>query len=99
MIVGMARAELELPAGGTLKDKRRVVKSLVTRVRQRFAVACAEVDRLDDHHRSTLGIAVVSNDRTHAAQVLVSVESFLATAQEALLLEFDREMASLPGSP
>lgn len=97
MIVGMARAELELPAGGTLKDKRRVVKGIVARIRHKFEVACAEVARLDDHHRATLGIAVVANDSGHVSSVLARVESFLAAAQDALLLDYDTQTTRLTG--
>ncbi len=99
MVVGMARAELELPAGGTLKDKRRVIKGLTSRIRQRFEVACAEVSRLDDHHRATLGIAVVANDGGHVGVVLARVESFLAAAQDALLLDYYTETARLAPGP
>ena len=95
MVVGVARAELELPERGTLKDKRRVVQSLTTRSRQRFAVACAEVDRLDDHRRAVLGVAVVSNEATHAAQVLASVESFLALAADAVLVGFEIDITKI----
>lgn len=88
MVIGVAQAELRLAERGTLKDKRRVVQSLVTRSRQRFAVAVAEVDRLEDHGRAVLGIAVVTNDTLHAAQVLASVESFLDGASDAELTRF-----------
>jgi len=88
VVIGAARVELTLPERGTLKDKRRVVQSLVVRTRQRFAVACAEVDRLDDHGLAVLGVAVVSNDATHVEQVLASVESFLGRAADAVLSGF-----------
>lgn len=88
MFVGSALVELELPAGGSLKDKRRVIKGLACRIRRRFEVACAEVARMDDHRRATLGIALVSNDRGHIGQVLSRIESWLAGAPDTVLLEF-----------
>jgi hypothetical protein len=88
MLVGVVRAELELPDGGTLKDKRRVIQGLTVRVRKRFEVACAEVDRMDDHHRATLGIAMVSNDRRHIDAVMSRIETWLAGMPQAVLLDF-----------
>lgn len=88
MVVGVARAEIELPERGTLKDKRRVVQSLLARTRRRFAVACAEVGSLDDHGRAVLGVALVSNEAPHATQVLARVEAFLAGSGEAVLTQY-----------
>jgi uncharacterized protein YlxP (DUF503 family) len=96
MVAGTALVELELPDGGTLKDKRRVVRSLVERVRLRFQVACAEVGRLDDHHRAALGVAAVGNDSAHVRAVLARVEGFLAGASEAALLSFEVEIVRQP---
>ena len=47
MNVGVCRIDLELPGSRSLKDKRRAVRSIVDRVRSRFNVAIAEVDRND----------------------------------------------------
>lgn len=88
MFVGSALVELELPAGGSLKDKRRVVKGLTARIRRRFEVACSEVARMDDHRRATLGVALVSNDPGHISAVLSRIESWLARAPDSVLLEF-----------
>jgi len=88
MLVASVLVELELPGGGTLKDKRRVIKGLTSRIRQRFEVACSEVDRMDDHRRATLGIALVSNDRRHIESVLSRIESWLSGAPDTVLLDF-----------
>jgi len=88
VIVGTALVELQLPEGGTIKDKRRVVTSLLARTRQRFGAACAEVGRLEDHGRATLGIAVVGNDGGHVRAVLGRIERFLAGSADAVLLDF-----------
>jgi uncharacterized protein len=92
VFVGTALAELELPAGGTLKDKRRVVRSVLARLRRRFLAACAEVGRLEDHHRAALGVAVVGNDHRHVQSVLNTIESYLAGLREAVLLDFDSQI-------
>ena len=53
-----------------LKGKRRVVKSLCARVRNRFEVAVAEVGDNDLVQSAAIGVAAVSSSRRHAEQVL-----------------------------
>ena len=73
MIVGTAAVDLFLPACGSLKAKRRIVKGLRERVRRKYNVSVAEVDYLDKWQRATLGIAVVTNDTRFADRVLAGV--------------------------
>ena len=54
MIVGISVFELHLPSSRSLKDKRRVVKSLVERIHQRFRVSVAETGFHDLHQRSEI---------------------------------------------
>ncbi len=72
-MVVSCRLELLLPEGSSLKDKRRLVRSLVERSRRRFNVAVAEVDALDAWRRAVLGLACVSNQHSHARAMLEEV--------------------------
>ncbi len=74
MFVGVARWELHLAHCQSLKDKRRVVKSLKDRLRQRFQVSAAEVDHQDVWQRASLAAAIVSGDAAHAESVLASCD-------------------------
>jgi uncharacterized protein YlxP (DUF503 family) len=60
MIVGISVFELHLPSSRSLKDKRRVVKSLIDRVHQRYRVSIAETDLHDLHQRAEIAIAAVA---------------------------------------
>lgn len=86
MVVGVVRLELALPGNGSLKEKRRVLKGLVDRLRHKFNVSVAEVGYQDAHQRATLAAACVSSDRTNCDQVLQAVIR-LADASGALLLD------------
>ncbi|MDQ2682017.1 MAG: DUF503 domain-containing protein [Chloroflexota bacterium] len=77
MTIGVAQITLYLEAAESLKDKRRVVKSLIQRIHNRFNVAAAEVADLDDHRVATLGVTCVSNSGAHCSDVLASVISFV----------------------
>ena len=52
MIVGIMQVELMIYDAMTLKDKRRVVKSIKDRVAHEFNVSIAEVDALDVHRKA-----------------------------------------------
>ncbi len=89
MVVGVLRLELALPGNGSLKDKRRVVKGLVDRLRHRFNVSVAEVDHQDAHRRASVGVACVSGDRTLCGQIL---EAVLRTVEDSDVLLGQYEM-------
>ena len=57
--IGAARVTLYLEGSFSLKDKRRVVRSLTQRVRNQFNAGIAEVEDLDDMRVATLAIVCV----------------------------------------
>ncbi|HVP57357.1 MAG TPA: DUF503 domain-containing protein [bacterium] len=73
MVVGTCKVTLYIPDGGSLKEKRLVLRRIKDRVRNKFNVSVAEVDDCDLWQRSTLGIATVSKDKVFANQVISSV--------------------------
>jgi hypothetical protein len=77
MIVGIGTIELRLAENHDLKGKRKVLKSVKDRVRNRFNVSIAEVGDLDAWQRSTLGVACVSKDRDQVESTLAHVTTFI----------------------
>jgi uncharacterized protein YlxP (DUF503 family) len=70
MVVGIVVVELHLPAAQSLKDKRRIVNSLVERVFSTHRVSIAQVGHLDLHQRAELGLAAVGIDGEAVERVL-----------------------------
>ena len=64
MRIGAYTFTIIIPASQSLKDKRRVIKSIKDKLRARHNIAIAEVGELDLWQRSTLAIVSVSNDET-----------------------------------
>lgn len=77
MVVGTAEIRLLLPEPRSLKEKRRIVRSLLDRLRVRYHVAVAEVGDQDLWNRATIGVACVSNEPGHARRILDSVLHFV----------------------
>jgi len=57
--------------------KRQVIKSITTRIQNRFNVSVAEVDNQNLWQLATLGVACVSNHRRHADETLANVVKFI----------------------
>lgn len=62
MTIGSLVVRLLIRDSFSLKDKRRIVKSIKDNVRNDFNAAIAEIDRLDDRQQAVLAIVTVSND-------------------------------------
>jgi len=81
-----------LPENHSLKGKRRVLKSIVTQVRNKFNVSIAEIDDQDLWQLATLGIVCVSTDRRHATQILSKVVEFISSIRgDAEILDYEIE--------
>jgi len=76
--IGVQVWELEVLGAQSLKDKRRVLKSLKDRLCDRFRVAVAETDHQDLWQRAELTACAVSAARVHAEQVLQHADEFVA---------------------
>ena len=70
MYVGIGRIALRMPQNGSLKDKRQIIRSVIQRTRNQFAVAIAEVGGQDAWSFAELGLSYVSNDARHAEEVI-----------------------------
>lgn len=92
MVVGVLTLELFLGEAATLKDKRRVLKSLLEKVKNRFNVAVAEVDRQDQYKFSTVGISCVSNSSAHAYSILQAVVKFVEEQGTVEIIEMKTEV-------
>jgi hypothetical protein len=75
-----------------LKDKRRLVKSLVERAQRRFRVSAAEVDHHDTWRRAAVGFACISTSTRHAHEILSEIATFVERQAEIVLMDFQVEM-------
>jgi uncharacterized protein YlxP (DUF503 family) len=85
--IGVLTLELRLENSHSLKDKRHVVESLKSRLRNKFNVSVAEIDHQDLWQRAAVAAVTVSSDHTHAEKVLRSVEDEAAALLGGSLAE------------
>ncbi len=77
MVVGVLRLKLRLPGNRSLKGKRKVIRSLVSQVGNRFNVAVAEVADNDLWQWSQIGVSAVGNSEQLIDAVLNKVVDFI----------------------
>jgi uncharacterized protein YlxP (DUF503 family) len=95
MIVAMARITLLIPDNHSLKGKRKVVRSLVEKVRHRFEAAIAEVDDHDLWQKSGIGVALVGNDSQLLQRRLDQIMHFMEEQHLAQIIDSQVELCYL----
>ena len=92
MFVGVGQAELYIPDSGSLKSKRFVLKSIKTKIRNKYNVSVAEIENNDKWQRSSLGFAVVSNDRKIIDSTLNKVINFIESDLRVEIIDHSIEI-------
>lgn len=93
MNVGACRITLRLPENDSLKGKRQVIKSLVTRLHSRYNISVAEVGDNESWQIASLGVTCVSNSSRHANEVISKVVAFIEHSRlNAEVLDYEVEL-------
>jgi uncharacterized protein YlxP (DUF503 family) len=95
VVIGAMSIELFIHENESLKGKRRIVKSIIGKVKSRFNVAIAEVEYNDKWQRIGLGISAVGNDRGHIDSVLATVLTFIESMYLAELVDSRIEIINI----
>jgi len=95
VVVGGARIRFALRGARSLKDKRRVVRSIKDRLPGLFGVSVAEVDDLDDRQSIVLGLSLPGNEGRHIVGVLQRALDKLRHHPEAVLVDSRIELFHL----
>jgi hypothetical protein len=92
--VGILSVELHFPEAGSLKGKRKFVKSAKAQLQNRFGASVAEVDHHELWQRSRLTAAVVAREEREVERLLDEAARYL-DGQEYVLVRSEREVVSL----
>ena len=97
MVIGVLQFELLIPGAQSLKDKRRVVRSVKDRLHREHQVSVAEVGELETVNLAVLGLAAAGTEGRHIGQVLDRISDKLRALHDAELGDVRREI--LHGHP
>lgn len=92
MYIGVLQFELTIPHSESLKDKRRVVKSLKDRLHREHLISIAEVGSLDEHRTAMLAASVVAREAPRASAVLDAVVEKIRSMHDARLGSVSRHL-------
>lgn len=102
MVVGILQFELLVHGAASLKDKRRVVRSVKDRLHREHQVSVAEVGSQEMLNVAVLGLALVSADGAKVGRTLDSIVSKMRCLREAELggtKRYLQDVAAMPPTP
>lgn len=86
MYVGALTLDVLLGDVHSLKQKRSLVRPVITELRRKFSVSVSETGNQDLYRRAEIGVAVVASTAAHARELMDSCERFVAGRPELELL-------------
>ena len=92
MIVGTLKIRLVLRESHSLKDKRRVLKSLKDTLSNKFNISVAETDEQDVWQTAEIGIAAVGADGEFVQSVLTNVVNYVRFFGGVELVDSEQEL-------
>ena len=95
MVVGTLKIILHLHDNRSLKGKRKVVRSMVDKVKHKFNVSIAEVGSNDKWQRIELGVSAVGNDRRHIDTSLDNILSYVESLYLAEIVDSSVEIINV----
>jgi len=95
MVVGTLKIEFFLPENRSLKGKRKIVRSMIDKVKSKFNVSVAEIGSNDKWQKIELGISAIGNDRRHIDSSLNHILEFLDALYLAPMVNSEMEILNL----
>lgn len=94
MPIGLCLIELRFPDATSLKDKRRIMKSIIDRTRHRFNISIAEVSMQESLQKSSLAITTVSSSTPLTQSTLTNVVNFIeSTRLDIEILDYNIDIS------
>ncbi len=92
MVVGVNRLDIRIQGNSSLKGKRKIVRKIIERTKNRFNVSIAEIGDHDLWQRAQLGICVVANDRRMVNATLDRISNFIEGLALCEIIDSDCEI-------
>jgi len=91
MFFTVVEFELGIPGSKTLKDKRKVVLSVITRLKSRYNIAIAEERKEERAEKARFYFVTLNSSERELNSTLSKIEDFLSNLPNAILLSYQRE--------
>ncbi len=97
MVVGVCWIDLRIPGNASLKGKRKVLRKIIDRVKNRYNTSISEIGDNDLWQRSQLGLSVVGNDSRHINSSLDKIINFIEGMNVAEIIDSEIEIIHIHG--
>ena len=92
MKIAVMSFRLHAPWVHSLKEKRMIVKSIISRLQNRFHVSVAEIEERDTHQIIVIGVASIIPNNAVADSMMDEISRFIEENCEAQILDEEREI-------
>ncbi len=92
MFIAAMTFRLYAPWVHSLKEKRMIVKSLVSRLQNRFHISAAETDEQDTHQIIVISVAAIVSHNALADSLMDEISLFVSQNTEAEIIDEIREI-------
>jgi len=97
VVVGVCQVDLLIPGNASLKGKRKVLRRIIDRVKDRYNTSIAEIGDNDLWQRSQIGLSVVGNDSRHINSSLDKIINFIDGMNVAEIIHSEIEIIHVHG--
>lgn len=93
MVIGLLKIEFYIESSRSLKDKRRIIKSLIQKLKSKYSnLSVSEIELLNNWKKSIIAIVTVSNEITYINSVLDKVLNYINEGSNYQVVKSDIEI-------
>lgn len=92
MVVGTFEVQFRIPGSFTLKDKRKVIKSMTAKIKNTYNVSVAEVGGNDRAALGVIGGACVSNAKSSVQSQLSHIRRVIESNPSIIIFGYREEI-------
>jgi hypothetical protein len=92
MVIGVLELDMRLFSPNSLKDKRSLIKGLISRIRNNFNVSVSEIGYQDLWQRTLVGVALITGEKSFAQRVLSKIMRFVEKERDVSLIDSKMEV-------
>ena len=92
MFVGAGIIKINIPYSRTLKDKRKVIKSIINSIQSRYNISISEVASQDNTSVGEIGFSMVSSDKNYINSLFDKILNFINENYDIVVINEDYEI-------
>lgn len=89
--IALLSVDVRLPLSHSLKEKRRIIQSLFTKIKRNFNVSIIELDSQDLWQRADVKIALVNTSSGELSKTLNRIVDFISSFHDVEIIDYKIE--------